>query len=82
MLWGHGVGAALNVHEGPHSISTRWITYPLQGGMIVSNEPGFYEPDAFGIRIENLLIINPANTRYNFNDTQYYGFETLTLVPI
>lgn len=50
---GHGVGAALNVHEGPQSISFRYgnIT-PLQRGMIVSNEPGYYEDHAFGIRIE------------------------------
>ena len=50
--------------------------------MVVSNEPGFYEANAFGMRIENLLIINPVRTFYNFNNTQFYGFETLTLVPI
>jgi Xaa-Pro aminopeptidase len=52
------VGAALNVHEGPHSISKRYyITQPLQAGMIVSNEPGYYEDGNFGVRIENLLTI-------------------------
>ncbi|CAM9446908.1 unnamed protein product, partial [Phaeothamnion confervicola] len=55
---GHGVGAALNVHEGPHSISPRpGNATPLQPGMIVSNEPGYYEPGRFGIRIENLLVV-------------------------
>lgn len=50
---GHGVGAALNVHEGPQSISFRFGNMsPLQKGMIVSNEPGYYEDNAFGIRIE------------------------------
>ena len=50
---GHGVGAALNVHEGPQSISYRYGNMtPLQKGMIVSNEPGYYEDHAFGIRIE------------------------------
>ena len=52
------MGAALNVHEGPHSISKRYyITQPLQAGMIVSNEPGYYEDGNFGVRIENLLTI-------------------------
>ena len=56
---GHGVGAALNVHEGPHSISPRWNNKePLKAGMIVSNEPGYYEDGRFGIRIENLLEIS------------------------
>lgn len=50
---GHGVGAALNVHEGPQGISFRFGNMtPLQKGMIVSNEPGYYEDHAFGIRIE------------------------------
>lgn len=52
---GHGVGAALNVHEGPQSISFRFGNMtPLQKGMILSNEPGYYEDHAFGIRIEVL----------------------------
>lgn len=53
---GHGVGAALNVHEGPQSISFRYGNMTvLQKGMIVSNEPGYYEDHSFGIRIEVLL---------------------------
>lgn len=54
---GHGVGAALNVHEGPHRISPNLDAQPLVPGMIVSNEPGYYEPGNFGIRIENLLVV-------------------------
>lgn len=55
---GHGVGAALNVHEGPHSISPRWANKEvLKKGMVTSNEPGFYDDGNFGIRIENLLEI-------------------------
>lgn len=56
---GHGVGAALNVHEGPQSISFRFGNMtPLQKGMIVSNEPGYYEDHAFGIRIEVCKLIS------------------------
>lgn len=56
---GHGVGAALNVHEGPQSISFRFGNLtPLQKGMIVSNEPGYYEDHAFGIRIEVLFYLS------------------------
>ncbi|KAL0020575.1 hypothetical protein WJX77_005157 [Trebouxia sp. C0004] len=80
---GHGVGAALNVHEGPHSISTRlWVTQPLMAGMIVSNEPGYYEDNAFGIRIENLLHIREADTPFKFGDQSYFGFERLTMIPL
>lgn len=67
---GHGVGAALNVHEGPHSISFRFgnIT-PLLTGMIVSNEPGYYEDHHFGIRIEVLypfffVYVSTRNENY------------------
>ncbi|KAL7539370.1 hypothetical protein ACHAWF_006392 [Thalassiosira exigua] len=59
---GHGVGAALNVHEGPHSISPRWTNKEvLKKGMVTSNEPGFYDDGNFGIRIENLLEIVDVN---------------------
>lgn len=80
---GHGVGAALNVHEGPHSISTRYANVvPLQPGMISSNEPGYYEAGSFGIRIENLLIVREKQTAHKFNGRAYYGFEQLTHIPI
>lgn len=66
---GHGVGAALNVHEGPQSISFRYgNTTPLQKGMIVSNEPGYYEDHAFGIRIE-------VFGAYICTDTHAYALE-------
>ncbi|PSS10137.1 Xaa-Pro aminopeptidase P [Actinidia chinensis var. chinensis] len=80
---GHGVGAALNVHEGPQSISFRFGNMtPLQKGMIVSNEPGYYEDHAFGIRIENLLHVEESDTPNRFGGIGYMGFEKLTFVPI
>ncbi|CBI36798.3 unnamed protein product, partial [Vitis vinifera] len=80
---GHGVGAALNVHEGPQSISFRFGNMtPLQKGMIVSNEPGYYEDHAFGIRIENLLCVKEMDTPNRFGGIGYLGFEKLTFVPI
>ncbi|KDP23512.1 hypothetical protein JCGZ_23345 [Jatropha curcas] len=80
---GHGVGAALNVHEGPQSISFRYGNMtPLQKGMIVSNEPGYYEDHAFGIRIENLLHVKSIDTPNRFGGTEYLGFEKLTFFPI
>lgn len=80
---GHGVGAALNVHEGPQSISFRYGNMTaLQRGMIVSNEPGYYEDRSFGIRIENLLYVREKNVPNNFGGISYLGFERLTFVPI
>lgn len=80
---GHGVGAALNVHEGPQSISFRFGNLtPLQEGMIVSNEPGYYEDHAFGIRIENLLCVKEIETPNCYGGFQYLGFDKLTYVPI
>jgi len=80
---GHGVGAALNVHEGPISISKRtYITQPLLAGMVVSNEPGYYEDGSFGCRIENLLVIKDATTEHVFGGQPFLDFERLTLVPL
>jgi Xaa-Pro aminopeptidase len=76
---GHGVGSYLSVHEGPHRISKKADT-PLAAGMILSNEPGFYLPGSFGIRIENLVLVE-SRTIAN-SDIDMLGFETLTLVPI
>lgn len=73
---GHGVGAFLGVHEGPAGISSRY-TLPLEAGMILSNEPGYYKQGAYGIRIENLILVTPSKVGEN-----YLEFETLTLVPI
>eukprot|EP00889_Picochlorum_renovo_P005920 jgi/Picre1/32950/NNA_008277.t1 len=80
---GHGVGAALNVHEGPQSISHRFgNTQPLLPGMVCSNEPGYYEDGAFGIRIENLFVIVEAPTTFRFAGQSYYGSSRLTMCPI
>lgn len=77
---GHGVGSYLNVHEGPQSISRR-STEPLQPGMVLSNEPGYYREGKYGIRIENLVAVTPAET-IKGGDQPMLGFETLTLCPI
>jgi len=85
---GHGVGAALNVHEGPHSISPRWgNTEGLKKGMVVSNEPGYYEDGNLGIRIENLLEICGVKETANGKekapgDKNFLHFKRLTLIPI
>eukprot|EP00195_Chlamydomonas_chlamydogama_P009509 CAMPEP_0202892282 /NCGR_PEP_ID=MMETSP1392-20130828/2027_1 /ASSEMBLY_ACC=CAM_ASM_000868 /TAXON_ID=225041 /ORGANISM="Chlamydomonas chlamydogama, Strain SAG 11-48b" /LENGTH=683 /DNA_ID=CAMNT_0049576179 /DNA_START=304 /DNA_END=2355 /DNA_ORIENTATION=- len=80
---GHGVGAALNVHEGPQSISSRYhITTPLQAGMVVSNEPGYYEDGGFGIRVENLVVVKEVDTPNRYGGASYFGFEALTMVPM
>ena len=75
---GHGVGAALCVHEGPLRISRR-SELPLAPGMIFSNEPGYYREGQWGIRIENLIAVEPALSP---DGRDMLGFETLTLVPI
>ena len=77
---GHGVGSYLGVHEGPQNLSKRG-TEPLVPGMIVSNEPGYYREGAFGIRIENLVIVHEPR-EIEGGDTPMLGFETITLAPI
>lgn len=77
---GHGVGSYLSVHEGPQSIS-RLGTVTLEPGMIISNEPGYYKEGAFGIRIENLVLVNEARVP-DGGDRAMLDFETLTLAPI
>jgi Xaa-Pro aminopeptidase len=76
---GHGVGSYLSVHEGPARIS-RLGTTPLRRGMILSNEPGYYKTDAFGIRIENLELVISAEVAGA--ERPLNAFETLTLAPI
>ena len=78
---GHGVGAYLSVHEGPQRISAIG-TEPLLQGMILSNEPGYYRPGAFGIRIENLIVVIAAPEIPGADARKWLAFETLTLVPI
>ena len=76
---GHGVGSYLSVHEGPQRIS-KGGTVALQEGMIVSNEPGYYKANAFGIRIENLQYVTALKKAKGTRDM--LGFEPLTLAPI
>ena len=76
---GHGVGSYLSVHEGPARIS-KLGTAPLMRGMILSNEPGYYKTDAYGIRIENLELVVPVEIPGAGKPMN--GFETLTLAPI
>jgi Xaa-Pro aminopeptidase len=77
---GHGVGSYLSVHEGPARIS-KLGTVALQRGMILSNEPGYYKPGAYGIRIENLVLVVAAPTVAGA-EKPLHAFETLTLAPI
>ncbi|AHA99159.1 MULTISPECIES: aminopeptidase P family protein [Brucella] len=77
---GHGVGSYLSVHEGPQSISRKGAQ-ELLPGMILSNEPGYYKPGAFGIRIENLIIVTEPEVLPG-GDIPMMGFETLTFCPI
>ncbi|EXB80585.1 putative Xaa-Pro aminopeptidase P [Morus notabilis] len=80
---GHGIGSYLNVHEGPHLISFRpqARNVPLQATMTVTDEPGYYEDGKFGIRLENVLIVKEADTRFNFGDKGYLSFEHITWAP-
>lgn len=77
---GHGVGAFLCVHEGPQRISKRGSAVPLQAGMVLSNEPGYYAAGQFGIRIENLVAVVEAGK--TADGKKLLAFETLTLAPI
>ena len=76
---GHGVGSYLNVHEGPHQIRMEWKPAKLQAGMTVTDEPGVYLEGRFGVRIENTLLIVPAEET---ECGKFLRFETLTLCPI
>lgn len=76
---GHGVGCYLSVHEGPHQIRMEWKPAPLVSGMTVTDEPGIYLADRFGVRIENTLLVVPyQETEFG----QFLQFEPLTLCPI
>lgn len=79
---GHGVGYVLSVHEGPQRLHWRFTPgsapCALQAGMVISNEPGYYQADAFGIRHENLLLVRPScETEYG----AFLRFENLTMGP-
>ena len=78
---GHGVGSYLGVHEGPQRIATfGGGDEPLQAGMILSDEPGYYKAGEYGIRIENLVLVTPQAIAGA--EKEMLGFETLTLAPI
>ncbi len=82
---GHGVGSFLAVHEGPQRIAKpgggqAGTGEPLRAGMFLSNEPGYYKPDCYGIRIENLVLVEPR--AFATGDEAMLGFETLTFAPI
>ncbi|XP_072027401.1 xaa-Pro aminopeptidase 1-like isoform X4 [Amphiura filiformis] len=81
---GHGVGSFLNVHEGPQSISFRSgpPDTPITANIFLSDEPGYYEDGAFGIRTENVVVTVPAETKHHFKNQTFLTFETVTLVPI
>ncbi len=80
---GHGVGSFLGVHEGPQSIArSPRGEVALKQGMILSNEPGYYREGEFGIRIENLIAVEPAPALNGADDRNMLSFETLTHVPI
>lgn len=78
---GHGVGSFLGVHEGPQRISKAPNAVALEPGMILSNEPGYYKEDGFGIRIENLQVVTEA-ADIPGGERPMLGFETLTVAPI
>lgn len=76
---GHGVGAYLNVHEGPHQVRMQWRPAPFHAGMTITDEPGLYIEDLFGIRIENTLLTTPyRSTPFG----EFLQFSSLTLCPI
>ncbi|WP_119677371.1 aminopeptidase P family protein [Indioceanicola profundi] len=77
---GHGVGSFLSVHEGPARIAKIPSTVALQPGMILSNEPGYYKTGAYGIRIENLIVVQPVEVPGA--ERPMLGFEIITLCPI
>ena len=75
---GHGVGHFLNVHEGPQRISQKPLGVALEEGMVISDEPGIYRIGAYGIRVENLLLVREAGSR---GFEEFLDFDTLTLFP-
>ncbi len=77
---GHGVGSFLSVHEGPQRIAKVGNSYALAAGMVVSNEPGYYKDDSYGIRCENLVVVRESEAT-NSDGPQMLEFEALTMVP-
>ncbi|MEP5766399.1 MAG: aminopeptidase P family protein [Halieaceae bacterium] len=77
---GHGVGAFLSVHEGPQRIAKTGNAYDLRPGMVVSNEPGYYKDDSYGIRCENLVVVRESGAS-NDEGPGMLEFEAITMVP-
>jgi len=75
---GHGVGHFLNVHEGPQGVGKGGSNVPLENGMVISNEPGYYLEDAYGIRCENLVFVKKHNSQ---KGDSFFEFEDLTMAP-
>ena len=78
---GHGVGSYLGVHQGPQRIGKGKLGAQLNPGMVLSNEPGFYKANEYGIRIENLVLVKPFVSNSNSNNNMLH-FDTITLAPI
>ena len=78
---GHGVGAYLGVHEGPHGIAARGAPVKLRPGMVISNEPGYYRSGSWGIRIENLVTVVDSGIPEG-GERRILALETITLAPI
>ncbi len=78
---GHGVGAFLNVHEGPQSLSPKDPGVPLEPGMFLSNEPGYYQEGEYGIRIESVMMVTEAE-EFHTEYGPFFCFELVTMVPI
>ncbi|CAC5392509.1 unnamed protein product [Mytilus coruscus] len=82
---GHGIGSYLSVHEGPGRISLSHASFAsdekLDEFMFFSDEPGYYEANEFGIRLENIVMVTEAQTKYQFMNSTFLTFETVTLVP-
>ena len=77
---GHGIGSYLSVHEGPQRISRGGSRVALAPGMLVSNEPGYYKPNAFGIRLENVVMVEPLPPTEGA-EMKVLGLSTLSLAP-
>ena len=77
---GHGVGSFLSVHEGPQRIGKQFNGHALKAGMVISNEPGFYKDNAYGIRCENLVVVTEFEVNHE-DGPQMFHFEALTAVP-
>lgn len=73
----------MNVHEGPIGIGTRpqYAEVALASGNVLSNEPGYYVEDGFGIRIENIIMVKEVKTKHSFEGKPFLGFEHVTMVP-